>query len=178
MRRIIQTIKKDFSISEMSTDYLGFLQVDRTNNRHLFLITARLMFPSVKTLPGTPQPTVNIMTISLVRQNETEQYELCGVMDGCLGIFDILDDIENYDERQDNMKSLDRTIEIADEFDIYIQLCILHHGMFSATVNPCGLIRLIPGIRINTVQIPMHYIFQIQVYSLHRILPSKTLKIN
>ncbi|MDP3130283.1 MAG: cellulase family glycosylhydrolase, partial [Bacillota bacterium] len=37
---------------------------------------------------------------------------------------------------QTNMNSLDNTIELAAESGIYVQLCILHHGMFSENVNP------------------------------------------
>ena len=46
------------------------------------------------------------------------------------------DDLYNYDSRQTRMFSLDRTLEMADDYDIYIQLCLLNHGMFSAEVNP------------------------------------------
>jgi len=46
------------------------------------------------------------------------------------------DDVADYDARQTNMTSLDRTIEIAEDQGIYVQLCLLHHGMFSAEVNP------------------------------------------
>lgn len=45
-------------------------------------------------------------------------------------------DIYNYDERQTNLFSLDQTLKKAEEEDIYIQLAILHHGMFSSLVNP------------------------------------------
>ncbi len=46
------------------------------------------------------------------------------------------DDVYDYDTRQGNMNSLDETLELAAENGIYVQLCLLHHGMFSAEVNP------------------------------------------
>ncbi|MCK7487534.1 MAG: glycoside hydrolase family 5 protein [Bacillus subtilis] len=46
------------------------------------------------------------------------------------------DDVYNYDNRQSNLLGLDETLESAAENGIYIQLTLLHHGMFSALVNP------------------------------------------
>lgn len=135
--RIIQTIKKDFSISEMSTDYLGFLQVDRTNNRHFVFDNGETYVPvgqNVAWYTSADRKYYDYLNwFDKMKQNNMNYAR---VWMAAWGFSIFWDDIENYDERQDNMKSLDRTIEIADEFDIYIQLCILHHGMFSATVNP------------------------------------------
>ncbi len=41
-----------------------------------------------------------------------------------------------YDERQAQMFRLDTLFRLADEYDIYVMLCLLNHGMFSKNVNP------------------------------------------
>ncbi len=46
------------------------------------------------------------------------------------------DDVDNYDSRLDEAYELDQVFDMASEMGIYIQLTLLHHGMFSETVNP------------------------------------------
>ncbi len=135
--RIIQKIEKSFTVLNTSEDYLGFIQVDQTNQRHF-------VFDSGKSYIPVGQNVAWYTSVERKHYDYQNWFDKMGeanmnyarVWMAAWGFSIFWDDVYNYDTRQSNMKSLDRTIEIADDNDIYIQLCILHHGMFSATVNP------------------------------------------
>lgn len=134
----IQTFDKNFVVlDEANEDFKGIVSVDETNNRHF-------IFGNGESYVAVGQ---NVAWYTSV-QRKYYDYKSWFEQMGAVGMnyarvwmapwgFSIFwDDVYNYDERQTNMYSLDRTLDLADENDIYIQLCLLNHGMFSAEVNP------------------------------------------
>lgn len=42
----------------------------------------------------------------------------------------------NFDDRQNSAARLDKVIGLAEDYDIYVQLCLINHGQFSSQTNP------------------------------------------
>lgn len=135
---VIQTFEKQFTVEENpESTYRGTIQVDPVNKSHF-----------VYSEGGTYIPVGQNVAWYSSKERRYYDYKSWFPKMGEVGMnyarvwmsawgYSIFwDDVYNYDTRQTNMKSLDHTIDLAEENDIYIQLCFLHHGMFSATVNP------------------------------------------
>ncbi len=134
----IQTLEKSLTISEaVDDDFKGFIQVNTTNNR-------TFVFDNGETYMAVGQ---NVAWYTSVERKYYDYkswfpkmseagMNYARVWMAAWGYSLFWDDIYNYDERQTNLYSLDQTIHLADENNIYIQLCLLHHGMFSSEVNP------------------------------------------
>jgi len=134
----IQTFTKDFTVSEEVKDnYRGFVRIDSSNNQNFIFDNGETYLPVGQ----------NVAWYSSVERKHYDYkawFEKMGevgmnysrVWMAAWGFSPFWDDIYNFDERQTNLYSLDKTIEMAEVEDIYIQLCILHHGMFSSDVNP------------------------------------------
>ncbi len=135
---IIQTIEKSFTVVDaLDDDFKGFIQVDESNKRSF-------IFDNGETYMAVGQNVAWYTSVerkyydykSWFPQMSDVGMNYARVWMAAWGYSPFWLDIYNYDQRQTNLYSLDRTIDIADEEDIYIQLCLLHHGMFSSEVNP------------------------------------------
>jgi|GEM_PF-890478 len=135
---VIQTFTKEFSVAaDPASDYRGYVTIDATSNRH-FAFSAG----------GTYMPVGQNVAWYTSKDRKYYDYKAWFGEMGAVGMnyarvwmaawgFSIFwDDVYDYDTRQGNMNSLDETLELAEENGIYVQLCLLHHGMFSAEVNP------------------------------------------
>lgn len=135
---LIQTFHKSFTVLEQTTDdYQGFLEVDSSSNRHFVFSEGGTYIPVGQNVAWyTSADRKYYDYLNWFDQMGQAKMNYARVWMAAWGYSIFWDDVYSYDQRQDNLYSLDRTIEIADENDIYIQLCILHHGMFSQEVNP------------------------------------------
>jgi len=135
---VIQTFVKEFVVSaDPLSDYEGVIEVDATSNSHFVFSEGGSYIPVGQ----------NVAWYTSGQRKYYDYKSWFGKM-GEVGMnyarvwmavwgYSIFwDDVYNYDARQSNMTSLDETINLAEENGIYIQLCLLHHGMFSALVNP------------------------------------------
>ena len=135
---IIQTFDKSFEVYEQRDNlYRGFVRVDDSNNRHF-------IFDNDESYIPVGQNVAWYTSVERKHYDYKAWFEQMGevgmnyarVWMAAWGYSPFWNDIYNFDERQTNLYSLDKTIEYAEEADIYIQLCLLHHGMFSSLVNP------------------------------------------
>ncbi len=135
--KIIQKFEKAFTVSESETTYKGQLKVDESNNRHF-------MFESGESYIPVGQNVGWYTSLDRKYYDYRNWFDKMGaagmnyarVWMAAWGFSIFWDDVYNYDDRQSNMTSLDNTLDIAKENGLYIQLCLLQHGMFSAQVNP------------------------------------------
>jgi len=135
--RIIQTLDKAFTVAESETDYKGFIKVDEVNKRHFVFENGETYIPVGQNVGWyTSKDRKYYDYLNWFEKMGDVGMNYARVWMAAWGFSIFWDDIYNYDARQSNMTSLDRTIEIAEDNGIYIQLCLLHHGMFSAEVNP------------------------------------------
>jgi len=134
---IIQEFHKTFEISSASDDYLGIVEVDSTNQRHFVFSEGGTYIPAGQNVAWyTSKDRQYYDYLNWFQKMGEAKMNYARVWMAPWGFSLYWDDVYNYDERQDQMYSLDRTLEIADDNDIYIQLCLLNHGMFSQEVNP------------------------------------------
>lgn len=135
---VIQTIDKSFIVGpQYNSDYKGFIQVDTSNNRHF-------IFDDGETYIAVGQNVAWYTSVERKYYDYKHWFEemnqvgmnYARVWMSAWGYSIFWDDLYQYDGRQTNMYSLDQTLNLADDNDIYIQLCLLHHGMFSQVVNP------------------------------------------
>ena len=136
--KVIQMFDKSFTVEQANDeDYKGIIRVDETNNRHFVFETGSTYIPvgqNVGWYMSTQRKHYDFK--SWFEQMGEAGMNYARVWMAPWGYSIFWDDLYNYDSRQDRMFSLDETLEYADENDIYIQLCLLNHGRFSAEVNP------------------------------------------
>lgn len=136
--KAIQTFRKTFTVAENpDSDSHGVLSVDSTSNRHFVFADGTTYVPvgqNVAWYTSVQRKYYDYLSW-FTRMGEVGM-NYARVWMASWGYSIYWSDVENYDLRQPNMLSLDHTLEIAEDNGIYIQLCLLHHGMFSSTVNP------------------------------------------
>ena len=133
----IQTLTKSFQVTDGSETFNGYLQVDSTNQRHFVFEDGQSYIPVGQNVAWyTSSERKYYDYLNWFTKMGSANMNYARVWMAAWGFSIFWDDVEDYDQRQTNMMSLDRTLEIAEDNDIYIQLCLLHHGMFSASVNP------------------------------------------
>ncbi|MFA5006515.1 MAG: Ig-like domain-containing protein [Candidatus Izemoplasmatales bacterium] len=135
---VVQTFEKTFDVSaDPASDYRGTIIVDEGNGRHFAFSEG-----------GTYVPVGQ--NVAWYTSKDRRYYDYAGwfgkmgdvgmnyarVWMAAWGFSIYWGDVYDYGPRQSAMKSLDATLDLAAENGIYVQLCILHHGMFSETVNP------------------------------------------
>lgn len=135
---LIQTFAKQIEVQDQKDSlYRGFVRVDEDSKSHFVFDNQESYIPVGQNLAWYT---------SLQRKHYDYLYWLDQMSDvgmnyarvwmAAWGFSPFWDDIYNFDNRQTNLFSLDKTIEFAEFEDIYIQLCLLHHGMFSQETNP------------------------------------------
>lgn len=135
---LIQTFEKNIEVqAQRDETYRGFVRVESYSNSHFIFDNQDSYLPVGQNLAWYT---------SVQRKHYDYKHWLSEMSDvgmnysriwmAAWGFSPFWDDIYNFDQRQTNLFSLDQTIEMADLEDIYIQLCLLHHGMFSQEVNP------------------------------------------
>ncbi|MBI9009549.1 MAG: Ig-like domain-containing protein [Tenericutes bacterium] len=136
--QIIQSFNKSFTVNESTTDdFKGFVKVDETNNRHFVFDSGATYIPVGQNVAWyTSTQRMHYDFLSWFEQMESVGMNYARLWMAPWGYSIFWDDLYDYDDRQTRMYSMDRTMDYADEFDIYIQLCLLNHGMFSAETNP------------------------------------------
>lgn len=137
-QKVIQTIERNIQVAlATDDDYKGVVQVDENNNRHFIFENNTSYIPVGQNVGWyTSTQRKHYDYLSWFEQMGAVDMNYARVWMAPWGYSVFWDDLYNYDSRQDNMFSLDKTLEYADEYDIYIQLCLLNHGMFSAETNP------------------------------------------
>lgn len=134
----IQSFEKNFVVSDASNeDFKGFVRVDETNQRHFKFDNGESYIPVGQNVGWyTSRQRMHLDYKSWFEQMGAVDMNYARVWMAPWGYSVFWDDLYNYDTRQTRMYSLDKTLEYADQHDIYIQLCLLNHGMFSAETNP------------------------------------------
>jgi hypothetical protein len=135
---VIQTFDKQFDVANNDDAYeRGYVSVDAANGRHFVFSEGGSYIPVGQ-------------NVAWYTSSDRGYYDYKAWFEKMGGVgmnyarvwmaawgFSIFwDDVYDYDARQENMMNLDATLDLADDNGIYIQLCLLHHGMFSETVNP------------------------------------------
>ncbi len=134
---IIQRMKKTFDVEDSSSEVKGFIQVDRTNKRHFIFENGTSYLPVGQNVAWyTSKQRLHYDYKYWFQKMADADMNYARVWLSAWGFSPFWDDIDQFDGRQTNLFSLDKTLEYATEHEIYIQLCFLHHGMFSKTVNP------------------------------------------
>jgi hypothetical protein len=135
---IVQTIERSLEIAAGSDPtYQGVVQIDPDNQRHF-------RFASGKTYMPIGQ---NVAWYTSMDRKHYDYYtwfskmgdagaNFARVWMAAWGFSPFWDDVDNFDTRQTNLLSLDNTLQTAEDEGIYVMLTLLHHGMFSALVNP------------------------------------------
>ncbi len=135
---IIQTFVKSFTVDDIRDDgYKGYVRVDQTTKRNFVFDNGESYLPvgqNVAWYTSVERKHYDYLTWFSKMGEVGMNYARVWMAAWGYSLF--WDDVYNYDQRQDNLFSLDKTMEYAEDNDIYIQLCILHHGMFSSEVNP------------------------------------------
>ena len=135
---IIQTMTKLFEVSEsMDESFQGFLQVNPNATRHFSFESGKSFHPVGQNVAWyTSKDRLHYDYKYWFNQMGQAEMNYARVWLAAWGFSPFWDDIMKFDTRLTNLYSLDQTLNFADEEGIYIQLCLLHHGMFSKEVNP------------------------------------------
>lgn len=135
---VVQTMVRTIDVAQANDpNYHGYVRIDSTNQRHF-------VFDSGKTYMPIGQ---NVAWYTSKDRKHYDYYtwfskmgdvgaNFARVWMAAWGFSPFWDDVDNYDSRQSNLLSLDKTVQTAEEEGIYLMLTLLHHGMFSALVNP------------------------------------------
>lgn len=135
---IIQRLEKSFEVEESASgDFKGFLTVNPTNKRHFMFENGETYVPVGQNVAWyTSKQRLHYDYKYWFQKMADAEMNYARVWLAAWGFSPFWEDIDQFDGRQTNLFSLDKTLEYAREHQIYIQLCLLHHGMFSKTVNP------------------------------------------
>ncbi len=134
---IIQRFSKSYEVSDSMIDYLGFVRVDESNKKTLVFDDSSSYIPIGQNVGWYTSAQRKYYDYRSWFPNMSDVgMNYARVWMAAWGFSIFWDDLYVYDSRQSNMYSLDKTLELAKENGIYIQLCLLHHGMFSKEVNP------------------------------------------
>lgn len=135
---VIQTLETDFVVADSDdSERQGYILVDQTNNRHFQFSSGESYVPVGQNVAWYTSLDRKYYDYDIwFGKMHDSGMDYARIWMAAWGFSLFWDDVENYDQRQTNLKSLDAVVELAEEYGIYLQVCILHHGMFSRYVNP------------------------------------------
>jgi hypothetical protein len=136
--KVVQTMERSFEIiAADDPNFQGYIRIDSTNQRHFVFDSGKTYMPIGQNVAWyTSKDRKHYDYYTWFSKMGEAGANFARVWMAAWGFSPFWDDVDNYDTRQSNLLSLDKTIDTAEEEGIYLMLTLLHHGMFSALVNP------------------------------------------
>ena len=133
----VQSLTGDFSVVSSEETSLGYIKVDKSNNRNFIFskedktyIPMGSNFAWFATTLGTHDYYNWFRQLNL----ENGNFARIWLSNWSFSIHKF--SYTNFDSRQNIMARLDYLFNFADEFDVYIMLTLINHGQFSYSTNP------------------------------------------
>ncbi|NLF48483.1 MAG: cellulase family glycosylhydrolase [Acholeplasmataceae bacterium] len=133
----IQSFSKEFTVNASLEPEKGDIGIDPSNERHFQFENGDTYLPVGQNAAWyTSQDRKYYDYVQWFEKMADSGMNVARIWLSAWGFSLFWYDVENYDRRQTHLQSLDRVIELAESKGIYLQICLLHHGMFSRVVNP------------------------------------------
>lgn len=134
---LVQTIQNNILINDNnSSNYLGIINVDSSNNRHFIDSNGETFIPTGINLCWWSNSNRKTYDYDVWFENlSTNGGNFARIWMATWGFCQHWSSIDNYNSSQNMAARLDRVMEVAEEYNIYIQLCLLNHGQFSTVAN-------------------------------------------
>jgi hypothetical protein len=134
---VVQRFIKTFDVQIEDEAYKGYVQIDETNQRHFAFDDGSSYIPVGQNVGWyTSQDRKHYDYHQWFSKMQQVGMNYARVWLAAWGFSIFWEGVDQFDYRQDNLASFDVVVALAEEYDIYLQVTILHHGMFSRLVNP------------------------------------------
>lgn len=136
-QEIVQTLNNQINILENNlSNYHGIIKIDESTNRHFIDKDNNTFITNGLNLCWWTNSNRKTYDYDVWFENlANNNGNFARIWMATWGFCQHWDSMDDYNSSQNMAARLDRVMETADKYNIYIQLCLLNHGQFSTTVN-------------------------------------------
>lgn len=135
--KLVQTISNQVLVdNNTDSNYRGIIEINQSNERHFIDQDGNTFIPNGINLCWWTNSNRKTYDYDVWFDNlSSNGGNFARIWMATWGFCQHWSSIDNYNSSQNMAARLDRVMEVADEYGIYLQLCLLNHGQFSSNTN-------------------------------------------